>query len=255
MNCNCKVESADLHIAGTPCTDFSARGHQLGLEGPTTGLLFCWLILRILLQDKYVLQENVVSFVTDVIAAVLGRLYFIDQIVLDAKCLGWPVSRKRKYTLLRHRYKTGTMAQPLNVFSKLFLQDPVDVQPAWQIFFVAGPRELREELLWAAQRPSSTWNDSPESGLLVPAMCLERDGSEVNNSYDGEHGIFWQVLTDSERSKLRQFQKLAPGQIFQLNQDPDVTAPCSSNSHMFTIIKNAGVLWQLVSSVKYRSQV
>ena len=230
---------ADLHIAGTPCTDYSPRGAMRGLDGPTTGFLFCWLAMRILLDDTYVLQENVVSFITSILSEVLGRKYHVDHIVIDAKCLGWPISRRRKYTILRHKLKCGAMSQPLNDFARIFLQDPNDVQnpqgedlddevsPWWSIFFFAGPKELREELMWAASRPQSTWTGDTDD--LNPL--------DLKN--------FWRVLTATEQQVLEQYRALAPGQCYQLNQNPEVTATTSTQRHMFTIIKNAGIIWLL----------
>ena len=147
----------------------------------------------------------------------------------------WPVARQRKYTLLRHKAKTGPMSTPLNLFSRLFLEADADAEdaehdvPQWDIFFVAGPRELQGELLWAAGRPQSLWCEESTSNDDRPSPLNPDD--------------FFKVLTSTERGFLDKYRSIAPGQVYQLNQNPEVTGVISKDKNLATIIKNAGVLW------------
>ena len=251
-----EAQPADLHVAGTPCIDFSPRGQKKGLCGPTTGHLFCWLALRLLLEDAYVIQENVPAFATHVLAAVLGHMYHVDTALLDPFELGWPIVRKRRYTVLRHKTKTGAMTQPLHQWSRLFIRqyipedngvDGVGV-PDWDVFLVAGPVELREELLWAAGRSQSQWqwNDTQETqetqddenhgnGNTQPARLNPLDPTPL--------GPFWRALNKGEQEHLELYRTLSQGQVFQLNQDPDFGANISTARHLRTLIKNSGILW------------
>ena len=210
-----------------------------GLQGKTVSFLFAWLAQRLQIQEAYIVQENVERVVTRTLEDALGCLYYVDHAILDPFELGWPIARRRKYTILRHKLKTGAMAQPLSSFARLFLRPPcpvVDNMPAWDMFFIAGPRELREELLWAGSRPQS----------LVREVGEEENEADQPDPFDSSHqGAFWKALTKSERNFLSTYQAMCPGQIYQLNQNPEVTAVISDTNRMFTVIKNAGTLWWL----------
>ena len=135
-----------IHIAGTPCTDFSLRGSQDGADGVTIVYLYAWAAQRRDLQEEYVVQENVVQFEIELLDDLLGDLYHIDAVVTDPTSTGWPVNRTRRYIIMRHKIKTGSFATPLNQFARLFLKLPSDMpkipMPAWDAFFVAGPQDL-----------------------------------------------------------------------------------------------------------------
>ena len=243
MSVSTQVDPADVHLAGTPCTDFSTRGALQGLQGRTTAFLMCWIAQRLNLEDSYIIQENVVGFATELLQQTMGSMYHIDQAIFNPVDYGWGVARKRKYTIMRHKLKTGAFSQPLNAFSRIFVLDPPpapDHVPMWDMYFVSGPRALREELLWACGRPNSSWQGQPQD--LNPADC-------------SEHGVFWQVLTDTEKQFLEEYKSKTPGQMYQLNQNPSFTATTSENTHMFTIIKNAGLLWLLgyISTKPFRT--
>ena len=226
-----------MHIAGTPCVDFSLKGKQLQLRGQATGHLFVWLGQRLRLQEPLIIQENVPQFDPAIINDILGHLYTQDSIVLDPYELGWPIARRRRCTIPRHRGKSGPAAAPLNMLSKLFLSEPLietrEGEPAWDPFFVAGCSELRGELLWAASRPQTSWSGSTSSESLDP-----RDTT-----------TFMSTLTSTEQKYLCEYRALpnASGQIYQLNQNPSAVATMSSDKKMLTLIKNAGVLWSLDS--------
>ena len=191
------------------------------------------------------MQENVVQFEPAIIDGILGHLYSCDSVVLDPHEFGWPIARRRRYTILRHRGKSGPAAAPLNMMSKLFLTDHLletrDGEPAWDMFFIAGCSELRGELLWAASRPQTSW-----SGSISPESLDPRDAA-----------TFMNTLTDTEQKYLSEYRALpnAAGQIYQLNQNPSAVATMSSDSKMVTIIKNAGVLWSPDSIAMSQSQV
>jgi hypothetical protein len=194
--------------------------------------LFAWLAQRLLIQEPFVLQENVVAFSPEIFKDVL-TMYWVDSTVLDAKHLGWPVNRRRRYTLLRHKLKTGAVASPMSLFTGLFAKPPPpqpaadSLPPAWDCLFVADLAELRSELLWAAGRPLSSWTGSTDPECLCPL--------------DSE--AFYQTLTATEQRFLRIYRERCPGQVYQLNQNPEVTMTASTTESLPTIVKNAGILW------------
>lgn len=51
----------------------------------------------------FFLHENVLQFPDDFMSKMLSDLYIIESVVIDARDLGLPVSRKRRYTLCRRK--------------------------------------------------------------------------------------------------------------------------------------------------------
>lgn len=48
----------------------------------------------------------------------LGGLYHVESYLLDPFYNGWPVHRVRRYTILRHRYKTKAFISPWTLSSQ-----------------------------------------------------------------------------------------------------------------------------------------
>ncbi|CAE7293769.1 unnamed protein product [Symbiodinium microadriaticum] len=151
---NCKVSEADLHIGGTPCVDFSSRGQQDQLGGRTTTSLLAFVAMRREVQEPYFVQENVPSFPDEFLSSMLSDLYELQSCVIDPECtFGWPVSRRRKYVVGRHKTQTVPWHMRLDDFIRAIscgAKVAADgTLPLWDIFFVASGDELRSELLWA----------------------------------------------------------------------------------------------------------
>ena len=175
---------ADVHIAGTPCVDYSSRGSKRGSQGKSTGPLFAWICQRLLLQEPYVVQENVTGFSTDLLADTMGHCCHIECATLDPAEYGWPIIRKRKYTVMRHKIKTGPMASPLNVFNTLFTrpagqEDTQHDRPGWDIFLIGGPRELDSaasaRLMTPSQAPSFVCSQRPSKAFWTHTVPYSRD--------------------------------------------------------------------------------
>ena len=253
-----EAKEADVHVAGTPCTDFSSRGSLNKTEGATMVPFLAWAAERRRVQEKWILQENVLAFDTDFLSDCLSDLYHVQAVQLDPAEYLWPVVRKRKYTLLKHKFKTGPVTCPINRFAKWFLhcsrqnaaQAVADAAVqclgsgtgvvAWDMFFVAPPEELALELSWAAGRPKSSWTGSPPKDRNAKVAFTAQQACDCS---DG--GIFWQVLTANEQKFLRQYAQIFPGVAYSLNQDPNFGATHSSRSHLHCLIKNTGILWSL----------
>ena len=128
----CRLPETDSHEAGTPCVDFSAQGKEDGFEGKSTIALLCWISMRLLFQEAHVVQENVRNMVISVFSEFLGDIYFIDveeegflTSVEDSASYGFPCTRRRKWTHMRHKVKTLALRRPLNMFTKLFYRKPM----------------------------------------------------------------------------------------------------------------------------------
>eukprot|EP00439_Symbiodinium_sp_Y106_P077232 s273_g16.t1 len=105
-NRDCRVSEADLHIGGMPCVDFSARGQQGQLDGPTTTALLVFIAMRRDLQEPFFIQENVASFLDEFFWSMLSDLYELQSCVIDPEStFGWPVARRAKFVVGRHKTK------------------------------------------------------------------------------------------------------------------------------------------------------
>ena len=233
----CGAGEADLHMGGTPCTDFSARGDRDGLEGPTTWALMCWVGQRRDLQEPYWLQENVCEFPAGFLHDMLSDLYEVQACTIDPAEMGWPVVRRRQYIVGRHRQKTAGFHMPFQTFvNQLILGCRAEAQssgadglPPWDAFFVATEEELADELAWAASRPSSN----------VP---VDEDGMHVTPS-PSDHNAFASCLTDMEVDFKRGYEAICRNRCYSLCQNPRYSATMSSDTHLHTILKSAGVIW------------
>jgi hypothetical protein len=76
--------------------------------------LLAWVACRRFFQEDIVIQENVAGFMTNLLVSWLGSLYHFEVAIIDPVSLGWPVCRERKWTVMRHRYKTGAFSMPIN---------------------------------------------------------------------------------------------------------------------------------------------
>ena len=223
----CTISEADIHIGGTPCTDFSPRGDRDQLDGKTTLSLLSWVSMRRDVQEPYWVQENVPAFPQSVLKDLLSDIYEIQSCVVDPAWLGWPVVRRRQYIVGRHRTKaTLPFHMSLKRFVSKFFCDPKCASnegvPAWDVFFAASDQELRAEKQWAANRPTS---------------LAQKNGTPADEA------DFQTCLTEMEQNFRATYETLCPGVCYSLCQNPAVSATHSTLQHLHTILKSAGTIW------------
>ena len=246
-----QVESCRLHIAGTPCVDYSSRGTLDKAEGKTHQHLYAWAGMRATLAEPVVVQENVENFSTAELQKLLGHLYHLDTsdaALLSPDQYGWPIARCRKWTILRHRYKTMAWAGPWSIFSKIFQCDMwfykyeefAESLPAWDLFFCGSLDEMFDELVWASARPDSK---------ATSEGCRFKTLEEFRQAYHEDPAkvqeAFYRALTSSEETFLLEYQQRKPGQAYSLNQNPEVSATTSNARNLHTLIKNTTLVWWL----------
>eukprot|EP00959_Pyramimonas_sp_CCMP1952_P133138 2783458-Pyramimonas_sp.AAC.1 len=61
----CKLTRAKLHVAGTPCPDWSSQGLRQGEHGSDLMATMAWTALRFELEDDIFMNENVIKFPPD----------------------------------------------------------------------------------------------------------------------------------------------------------------------------------------------
>ena len=231
-----EAEEADFHIAGTVCTAFSKKGNHQMLDDVTVLDLLAWVAHRRLIQEPILGQENVDDFPSNQFLQWLGDLYDVQVVVLDPADFGWGIRRRRKYHLFRHKYKAGPASCPLHLFVNIFITEEEkqlakkkskSQLPDWDMFFVAPPQDLTDELDWAASRPSVIDKPTLNWKDMTPGGCFEL------------------CLNKFETEQLISYREAFPLQCYQLNQSFDQQATRSTNAFLSTIIKNAGIIWSL----------
>ena len=236
------LQEADCHIGGTPCVDYSPRGALGGEEGVALICFLAWLMHRAAIQEAYIIHENVPGFLVETLSRALSKWYDVETTVMDAAALGWPISRKRRYTVLRHKMKSLPFRSPLTVFTRMFLRaqhqnelDDEPEQPTWSCFMVATLAELQDELHWASQRPMS-------QAALDDSLHQDEDLNPLSGH------SYHMTLTQCEHDFLDIYEKRFPNCAYSLNQNPDFGATHSSATHLQCLIKNLGILWMLVKT-------
>ena len=228
--------------------DFSLKGKRLAELGPTFVVFLCWCSQRLLLQEDIVVQENVPLFPAELLHRFLGCQYFVESVVFGPNELGWGVQRRRRWSVLRHKYKTVAWKSPLNLFASLFVAEPwfglwkavKDTMPAWDMFFASSAAEQYDELEWARNRPGCASSSSSGS---FHCKTIQEFISATKTELDS---AWFEALTDTEQWHLVEYEAVGNKlQVFQLNQNPHHVDTRSTWDNLQTLIKNAGVMWLL----------
>ncbi|OLQ00231.1 Modification methylase MthTI [Symbiodinium microadriaticum] len=101
--------SVNFHVAGPACVDWSIRGKQRGLEGPSTMAFIVWLGQVVSSDVDCAIHEGTSN--THVLALPLqlmenhGQTWGMERFRLNPKDYGCPVARPRVYTVLYRKDK------------------------------------------------------------------------------------------------------------------------------------------------------
>ena len=96
----CSLGPCDLHIAGTPCKDFSSQNNNhLEEFGPGLKYLFVWMGLMRMLLIPLIIAENVPGFPINMFEAFLP-MYTVHTTVLSNTDFCHCVERRRRYAVL-----------------------------------------------------------------------------------------------------------------------------------------------------------
>ncbi|CAE7199255.1 unnamed protein product [Symbiodinium natans] len=244
----CEVDrAADLHVAGTPCTDYSQRGLMMREQGVTWKAFLSWISRRWDYQESLIIQENVINFDASTSEHFLGAIYFVSVALIDPNMYGMPITRPRQYCILRHKWKTGAALAPVNVFVEMFRapvrfgeynQELAAMEPAWDSYFGSPAEDIWEELMWACSRPESR---AKVDGCGIAS--LEAFKHALVNDVELVRKAFERALTTVEFNFLAEYRTRKTGGAYSLNQNPNFSATMSGWSKLHTLIRNAGILW------------
>ena len=92
-----KVSLGTCHFGGLPCIDLSPMGLRRGFLGPTGAVVITCLRLILAHEPWWAILENVCPFGFEACRRFLGSKYGAEQVNLDPRMFGWPISRRRTY--------------------------------------------------------------------------------------------------------------------------------------------------------------
>ena len=190
-----------------------------------------WVSLTLLRLPALIVHENVASFPVRMLEFFFGAFYFIESVVLEGVQLGWPTSRTRRWTVLRHKVKTNAFRTPLNVFTSLFSRPP---SFSWKAFLMAGAAELDDELAWSTARKASC--------AYGKALI-----------WNGDMDVFYDSLTTSEQKIVMEYRSQAVGpSVCSLKQSPFTRVSGDNFAHftrgdtLHAITKNVALQWAML---------
>ncbi|CAK0907379.1 unnamed protein product, partial [Prorocentrum cordatum] len=233
--CGCPMNDSTIHVAGTSCIDDSPIGAHGGAEnGKATRAFAAWATQRRRQEAIVIIHENSHLFDPQILHKVLGDKYIILSKITCPTSLGWPVRRRRRWSVLVHREfaisVTSRLAPVISMFHR-------PIRSTWRVFMVAEKEELISELQWASNRPSSLW---PESKDI--AEEFQRDIE--NTDHAGVFLHFREALTATELKWLQRYEGMTHGTdyVHKLNQNPMADRGISSTSTVLhTILRNTSI--------------
>ena len=232
----CYCLRADLHVAGTPCTDFSSMNSKRKLiHGSKNKLWYAWVRHRRVLMEPVWLHENVVQFGLDHLNNDLGDLYFVFRIVVCSLALGWPSRRKRQFAvgILKTMFSTIARAPSVSPYDfehlESFVRDIFRRRFRYTLlqYCQATNEDIADEVGWARGR----------------ALSVARVGNVTVTDVDGAEGAL--IIKEHERL----LHNLALGlRVFDVGQTPpddeDSAPPSACAGEILpTICHHGGLLW------------
>ena len=216
----CSLGPCDLHIAGTPCKDFSSQNNNHpGESGPGLKHLFVWMGLMRMLFIPLIIAENVPGFPISSFDAFLP-MYTVHTTIFSNTDFGHCVERRRRYTVLCLK-TTFTLTRPLSDIASVLgrVRSPTHT---WTDYMVACDDEMRQELTWASTRKGSN--------RITPLALTD-------------HDCFVQALLPWELANFITAQRHKSGVVYTLSQNADVRTCWSSDDVLHTVIANNHMLF------------
>ena len=152
------------NIAGTSCTPWSPQGSRRGLGHEAMAPYYLWHIERTVRQEDIIGHENSQFFPTWLFTNGLSASHFIITLTTSPEDFGWPLRRRRKFSLALNRSSLiwvgpSTLQGIKEEFTNLFCRRVVldgDV-------FICDTEQARAEYLnhWSRRRGTFLRKDSP----------------------------------------------------------------------------------------------
>ena len=219
----CKWPRATLHVAGTPCVDWSRMpgAKKMGLQGKAQVPFIVWVVLRKICREPIICHENVESFDVGCLIDMLGDLYNIESVVMEFSELGYPIRRCRRITLLW--LKSVTVHTPWS--HEFVARCHRSCRISYLDLMIARPYELEAEYEWAATRKN------------IVQESDQRDADDVRGH------IAMGYLTLTELKWYREYHRGWPNCAYMMSQDPIAMPNVSQVSVMQCQTCNQGMIF------------
>ena len=200
-----------------------------------------WALQRAVVEEPILCLENVPG-ITYLLQLLLDHLYnFDDNTTYDIQELDWPVARNRYYCIAVHNSygMRCPLYTPLSDFVQQFF---VGLRNCWQMLFYMHLEdassmtviddELRRDLQWAKDRPSSLAN--------LPGAMNDFVGATMSPDNDSP---FLAGINHMESLHLSGYRELWPNHCYSLMQNPWDHPSKSHGRSLQCIIKSTGLYW------------
>ena len=140
---SCCLTPSKVMQSGTPCVGHSSIGLREEEDDVSTVAFMAWVSIVNDLEYPIVVHENVEQFPAELLDELLGCKYHITTAVLDATSYGYPIRRRRRYTVMVHRRKAHKPTATLAAFANLFTRQTC---MSWHELLIATNDQLLDEL-------------------------------------------------------------------------------------------------------------
>ncbi len=240
-NKHCEWPQAKRHVCTFSCTSHSTQGSRKRSADHTMVYIGLWALQRAVVEEPILCLENVPG-ITYLLQLLLGHLYnFDDNTTYDIQELDWPVARNRYYCIAVHNSydMRCPLYTPLSDFVQQFF---VGLRNCWQMLFYMHLEdassmtviddELRRDLQWAKDRPSSLANLPDAMNDFVGATMSPDNVSP-----------FLAGINHMESLHLSGYRELWPNHCYSLMQNPWDHPSKSHGRSLQCIIKSTGLYW------------
>eukprot|EP00959_Pyramimonas_sp_CCMP1952_P469892 9495740-Pyramimonas_sp.AAC.1 len=150
----CRIEKADVHIAGTECVVWSSQGSRQGCIGKKVTPWVAWVAMRRATREPVIFRENVAVFPLELLEQELGDLYVVVPSMSAIVCpsrFGQPCARSRRLTIMWLKEYVSVGAREGLILGSSFdsfcksAERRCDI--TWGSYFRADEDEINEEYL------------------------------------------------------------------------------------------------------------
>ena len=246
----CIARRAIVHVAGTPCVDWSAQwAKRLRECGPSMLATLVWLAQRLLVAEPLLVHENVKGFDVGLLVAALGNSYIIFSHVSNFADLGFAVTRVRRLTICVRKYLylkvTFSWSDFVNSCRRV-------TRYSWHDFLRASPEEIEESVRWAENRKESMARlDLDALRVAIAEECDGHTDADVDRvlavALETRHT---RSLIPSECRRLLKCRDMCMAKrgtlehlVCYVGQEPGAHNQMSFAEVMLTIVRSGSICW------------
>eukprot|EP00971_Amphidinium_carterae_P216085 4289178-Amphidinium_carterae.2 len=228
----------NIWSGGNRCLDWSSFGRQEGWNGEDIVPFMSWLFSMKMMKPDIWIQECTPRFDMSLFHTVLGELYHIQQRCLSPMDMGWPVSRKRQWSIgvLKSRLKVVVeLSDP--AFDEIFCRE---VESKCDVFFKDSVEQRRHAM--REQRKASERGFEVRRVKKIQKLALQVP-QRLNECLSP--GPLFRLQGYMEKCALEPRFRLADCVVANVTQDPSSrpvlmskTLPCLLTKSVMVLLKS-----------------